>query len=173
MACSRSAAGEGLDPGFELLAGHVGRIEIGAERFALGHAGDEGGVIVEIAPRAFVEPEIVQARLAERRGVLLQFGVELAIAAPELVHEEVVEHAGGFHEFGQGLAVAGGERGGIVLQGDGRETRAHLFELIQVGHNGSSGQQHEKVLHLLRVAQNRRRRRREAEEATGVMTASC
>ena len=35
---------------------------------------------------------------------------------------------------------------------DGRETRAHLFELIQIGHNGSSGQQHEKVLHLLRFA---------------------
>ena len=149
MACSRSAGGQRLDPGFELLAGHVGGIEIGAQRLALGHAGDEGGVIVEIAPRAFVEPEIVQALLAQRRGVLLQFGVQLAIAAPELVHEEVVEHARGFDQFGQRLAVAGGERGGIVLRGHGRETRAHLFQLIQIGHNGSGGQQHEKVLHLV------------------------
>ena len=141
--------GQGFDPGFELLAGHVRRIEIGAQRLALGHAGDEGGVIVEIAPGAFVEPEIVQALLAEGRGVLLQFGVEVAIAAPELVHEQVVEHAGGFDQFGQGFTVAGGERGGIVLRGHGRETRAHLFQLIQIGHNGSGGQQHEKVLHLV------------------------
>ncbi len=132
--------GQRLDPGFELLARHIGRIEIRAHRLALRHAGDERGVIVDIAPRAFVEPEIVQALLAQRRGVLLQLGVQLAISAPHLVEEEVVQHARGFHQFGERLAVAGRERGVIVLGGHGRETRAHLFQLIQIGHNGSSGQ---------------------------------
>ena len=141
--------GQRLDPGFELLARHIGRIEIRPHRLALRHAGDKRGVIVDIAPRAFVEPEIVQALLAERCGVLLQLGVQLAISAPHLVEEQVVQHARGLHELGQRLAVAGGERGVIVLRGHGRETRAHLFQLIQIGHNGSSGQQHEKVLHLV------------------------
>ena len=89
------------------------RIEIGAQRFALGHSGEEGGVAIQVGPRAFVEPEVVQPRLAQRRRVLLQFRVERAIAAPELVHEEVVEDARGFHQFGQRLAVAGGQRGVI------------------------------------------------------------
>ena len=67
---------ERLHPGFELLARHVLGIEVRAQRLALRHAGEERGVIVEIGPRAFVQPEVVQALLAERRGVLLQLGVE-------------------------------------------------------------------------------------------------
>src|SRR5436305_722134 len=89
----------------------------------------------------------MKARLTERGGVFLQLGVQLAIAVPELVHEEEVDHASGFHEFGKRLAISGGELRCIVLEADGCETRTHLVELVQIRHNGSSGQQHHKRLH--------------------------
>src|SRR5471030_1733880 len=127
-------------PGLKFFAGHVFGIEARALRFAFGHAGDESLVVVKIGPRSFVEPEVLPARVAERGGVLLKFFVQRAIAAPELIHKNEVEHACRFHEFGKGLAVSGGKRGGIVLEGDGREAGAHLFELGEAGHNGCGGQ---------------------------------
>ena len=50
--------------------------------------------------------------------------------------KDEIEDPRGFHELGQRLAVAGGETGFVVLQLDGRESRAHLFELIQIGYHG-------------------------------------
>ena len=96
---------------------------------------------VEVGPGAFVEPKVIAARFAERRGVLLQLFIERAIAAPELVHEDEIEHARGFHQLGEGLAVAGGQGGLIHLQGHRRESRGHSGELRQIGHNGGGGQE--------------------------------
>ena len=84
---------------------------------------------VDVGPGTFVQPEIVQAWLAEGSGVLLEFLVEGAVAAPELLHEERVEDLGCLDQFGQGAAVARGERGLIVFHVDGRETRVHFLEL--------------------------------------------
>ncbi len=118
---------------------HILGIEVGSERLAFGHAGDEGGVAVQIRPRAFVEPEVVETFLGERRGVLAELFVQGAVAAPELVHEHQVEDARGLYQLWQGLAVAGGEPGLIDGQRDGREAGAHFFQMGQIRHNSGGG----------------------------------
>ncbi len=130
-----------LRPGFELLARHVLGVEIGAQRLALRHAGQKRGVAVQIGPGAFVEPEIMGARFAQRVCGAGQRRVPGAAAAPKLVHEREVQDARGLHEFGEGLAVPGGQRRFIVFQLHGRETRAHLLQVGEIGHNGSDGQE--------------------------------
>ena len=59
--------GQCLKPSLELRLGHVGGIEICAQRLALGNIGKECIVAVQIGPWAFVLPEIFQPRTAERR----------------------------------------------------------------------------------------------------------
>ena len=143
--------GQGFEPGFELVAGHIGGIEI-----AFGNAGNEGGVGVEIAPRAFIQPEVVQPRLAERRGVFLELRVEVAIGAPELVHENEIEDLRCVDEFGERLTVAGRELRGVVLDFDRRKAGGHLLELRKIGHNGG-GQEKDEGLHGFIVAPVRSR----------------
>ena len=128
---------ERLHPGLELLPGHVLGIEVGAVGLVRRHARQEGGVVVQRGPRRFVEPEVVQPRLAERRRVALQPFVERVVAAPDLRHEDVVQHARRLDEFGQRLAVAPVQAGGVHAQLRGREARDHLFELWEVGDCGS------------------------------------
>jgi hypothetical protein len=48
----------------------------------------------------------VQARLAQRRRVLLELRVEILVAAPELIHEDVVQNLGGVDQLGERFLIA-------------------------------------------------------------------
>ena len=66
-------------------------------------------VAVEVRPRAFIQPEILQPCAAQRRLVLLQL-LQLRMAArPQLIDENIVQNACGTHQFGEGRAIARGE----------------------------------------------------------------
>ena len=50
---------------FEFFARHVFGVEIGAFGFSFRYVEEEGLVIVEIGPGAFVEAEVIETRAAE------------------------------------------------------------------------------------------------------------
>ena len=57
-------------------------------------------MLVQIRPGSFLEPEVLQTRLAKRREVLAKAGSERAVSAPELIEIDEVNHAGRFDEAG-------------------------------------------------------------------------
>jgi hypothetical protein len=73
----------------------------------LRHAGDEGLVLINFRPRAFVDPEVMQACLTERSLVLLELLVKRQIAAPELLHEKVIHHLRCLNQLDESLLVTG------------------------------------------------------------------
>lgn len=93
------------NPLFKDFLCHVLWIEICPERFASGHAWNESFKIVDVGPWTFVNPKIVQARLAERSGVFLQASVYSQISRPQLSHENIVQNAGRLNQLHQGFLV--------------------------------------------------------------------
>ena len=77
-------------PSLESILGHALGIEIRSQRLARRHSRQKSSVIVKVGPRRLVEPEIVEARLAQRRSVFLQTGIERQVSVPHLLHEDVV-----------------------------------------------------------------------------------
>ena len=90
-------------------------------------------MLVNFRPRAFVDPEIMQPRFAQRGLIQLQLLVKRQVAAPELLHKEVVHNPSGFNQLGQRFLVARGEAGEIDFQRCWRKARRHLVKFIGVG----------------------------------------
>src|SRR5438445_3275189 len=65
--------------------------------------------------------------------VLLQFGIECAIAAPQLFQKNIVHDARSFYQLGQSLAITGGELGDIHAQLGRRQARGHFIQLGGIG----------------------------------------
>src|SRR5207253_6571800 len=63
--------GQPLDPRVDLLLRRGGRVKVRLRRLR-GRTGDEGGVLVEARPRAFVDHEVPHPRTAQRRVVTQQ-----------------------------------------------------------------------------------------------------
>ena len=60
-------------------------------------------MLVEIGPWSLVDPEIVQAGLAERGSVVLELLVQRVVPAPQLLHEDIVDNARGFNQLREGV----------------------------------------------------------------------
>jgi len=132
--------GKRLRPGFELLPRHVFGIEIRARQFLRRDAGKKRCMVVNLGPRRFVQPEIIQPGLAEGRDVFTEPGVEGMVAAPHLREEYIVQNARGFNQLRQRLGVARRELGCIHAQLSRLETRDHFLKLRKIGDSGGSGQ---------------------------------
>src|ERR1700733_11310897 len=76
---------ETLAPRLELVAGHILGIEIGAQRLALRNPRQKRRVTIQVGPRTLIQPEVMRARLAERRRVPGKLLIESAVALPKLI----------------------------------------------------------------------------------------
>ena len=140
-----------LHPSFELLARHVLGIEIRARQLLRRNAGQKCVVIVDLGPGRFVQPEIIQARLAQWRGVLPQLGVERVVAAPHLGEEDIVQYARGFNQLPERLTVARRELGKVHAQLGGLEAHDHFLKLREIGNSGSGGKHSDKTRNLFTI----------------------
>src|ERR1700751_1640222 len=114
----------------EVLLGHVLWIEIRAKRFLRGNVWKERAILVDVGPGPFIDPEIVQPGLAERRRIELQSRIQEWIANPKLLHEDVVEDPRRLEQFDQRLAVSGGEAVDVDAERRWRKASRHLLELL-------------------------------------------
>src|SRR5262249_17516658 len=111
--------------------GHILGIEICSWRLPFGDAGKKGSVFVDLRPRALVDPEVMQASLAQRRFVLLKLPVKFQISRPQLLEENVVDYASGFNQLDQCFLISGGELAGVNFQARGRKSSSHLLEFFE------------------------------------------
>jgi len=124
---SLGGGGEGADPGVELVARGVDRIEVAALGF-WADAGQEGGEAVEPRPGAGIEAEVVQARAAEGGGVADQLGEVGLVERGGLAEEEGVDDLGGLDQLREGQLLAGRQGGGVRRECDRREAGGHGLE---------------------------------------------
>jgi hypothetical protein len=129
-------------PALDGCLGRPVRIEIGAGRL-FGRDRDagvlgrhEGTVAVDDRPRSLVQPEVIAARLAQRRAVFLQRRPHRLVAGPALAQLQGVDDLGGLDQPGDGDAVAAGELAGVGAQVDRREALGHR---VQFGDGGRCG----------------------------------
>ena len=90
-------------------------------------------MLVNFRPRALVEPKVVQARLSERRFILLESSIEPRVAAPELPHEQWIEDACRLNQLAQGLLISGGERRQSTFSGVDTKRADICFSSLRSG----------------------------------------
>ena len=100
-------------------------------------------MIVQIRPGAVVDLKVVEARLAERRGVFFEALLEGGVAAPELRSEDFVDDSCCFEEFSEGLFISRREFGRVRGDGSRSEARDHAVQVRQIWNCGQ-GKRHGK-----------------------------
>src|SRR5205823_3712356 len=115
------------------------RIEVRARRLSGGSTGQKSLVLVDLRPRALVDPEIMQPRLAQRRFVLLELLVERQIAAPELLHEDVVHNACSLDQLDQRFSVSFGKACSVHLEWCRRKAGSHAPQFVKTRSLGRGG----------------------------------
>ena len=94
----------------------------GAVGLGRGDAFEERVVVVELRPRPLVDPEVVEARPAERRAVGLEPFREGLVTAPDLADVERIEELRRFDDLGARLAAGIQERVLRSLEGKADQT---------------------------------------------------
>ena len=128
-------------PGLKLRFGHVLRVEIRARQFFRRDIRQKRRVIVQVRPRSFIQIEVVQPGLAQRRSVLPEPRTEPRIAAPELLEEDAIDDLRGLDELRERPLDAWSELRRIGVELRGREPDDHAIQLRKIGNCGS-GQRH-------------------------------
>ena len=98
--------------------------------------------MIEPRPRALVEQEVAQPRLAFGRTVVEQTEQRGLVAGPDLAQEQRVHDARGLDQPGKRLALVGRQRRHVGANLDRRKSGAHRLELLLIGRGLVGSEEH-------------------------------
>ena len=117
------SVGESLQPGIELVLGHIVRIVVSILWLLARHAFDERFVFVKSGPWSIVDVEVMKSLATCRHFVGLKFLFERFVAAPHLTQKQRIEQFRGSDDLVKGLSILRCEFGCVGGQSGRREAR--------------------------------------------------